>query len=372
MSTDTKKMNELNLEDLIYRQDFIQPLFFPCQTTWEDHHILYVGESIADKGFQVLGREFPGARVHFLESGDAVVKENLAKSYDYIAAVGLKSTPHDIGQVLTRLISLLKPDGVMAAAVYGYTGCHGLNMLSILIKKIARDLSDPLDNKNIAKIRKIAGSVIEQLPGNHPARRRRDFLERLEKGDKKTLRELFNLSPGNIFTVSRLLECVEQGRGRLIDWVLPNCYDPAQYVKEKDLADKLGGLAGPKRWIIAELVNAWPPEHYFFLGGRDYQSPRIAWDSGDLYLWRPKRLPLYQWEDLNKTNSGEGILAPVKECRGIDAVELQPWQARLCLAASGSVTLDRLLADIKKPHAEVIDFLHRALERRLLALLPPG
>ena len=365
-------MNELNLEDLIYRHDFIQPLFFPCKTTWEEQHLLYVGESVGDKGFQVLGREFPGARVHFLESGDAAVNENSTGSYDYIAAVGLKSTPHDLGQVLTRLISLLKPDGVMAAAVYGYTGYHGLNMLSTLIKKFARDLSDPLASKNIAKIRKVAGAIIGQLPGNHPARRRRDFLERLEKGDKKTLGELFNLSPGNIFTVSRLLECVEQGRGRLIDWVLPHCYDPSLYVKEKEVVGKLEGLEGPKRWITAELVNAWPPEHYFFLGTRDYQPPKIAWDSGDLFLWRPKRLPLYQWENLNKTNSPGGILTPVKECRGIDAIELQSWQARLCLAASGSIALDRLLADIKKPHPEVIDFLQRALSMRLLALLPPG
>jgi hypothetical protein len=221
-------------------------------------------------------------------------------------------------------------------------------------------------------MKRIISSVIRQLPKNHPAYHRKTFMERLGKGDKPNIKELLNISAGKIFTVSRLLECIEQNGGRFIDWVIPRFYDPAQYVGKKEVADKLEELKEPQRWQVAELVNASPPEHYFFLGREDYQPTKTAWNSGELYLWRPKRLPLYQWKNLKEVDSVDCTLNPIKECEGIGAIELQSWEAQLCLAASGTGNLNQLLVDLKIPQPGVIHFLKRAVERRLLAVLPPG
>jgi hypothetical protein len=130
-------------------------------------------------------------------------------------------------------------------------------------------------------------------------------------------------------------------------------------------------LKEPQRWQVAELVNASPQEHYFFLGREDYHPVKIAWHSGDLYLWRPQRLPLYQWEKL-KTAVDDVTLNPITQYEGIGSIELQSWETQLCLAASGTANLNQLLVDIKIPHPEVIKFLKRATEMRLLAVLPPG
>jgi len=306
---------------------------------------------------------------------DTVISDRRQESeaFDYIAAAGIKSAAVDVDicRLLNRLISLLKPGGIIAGGVYGYAGYYGLDMLGTIVKHFSADIKN-IDGKNFTKMKKIIGSVIQQLPKDHPAYHRKTFMERLGRGDKPTIKELLNISPGKIFTVSGLLECIEENGGRFIDWVVPNFYDPAGYVDKKEAAAKLENLKESRRWQVAELVNASPPEHYFFLGREDYQPVKITWNSSDLYLWRPQRLPLYQWENITNANVDKLTLNPTKECEGIGAVELQSWEAQLCLAASGTANLNQMLVEIKIPHFQVINFLKRATEMRLLSVLPPG
>jgi hypothetical protein len=362
----------LNIEHITGLKDFIQPVLLPFKTNWKDRRILYVGEK--EPMFHLLESQFPDAVVQRLDI-DTVISDRQQKSeaFDYIAAAGIKSAAVDVDicQLLSRLISLLKPGGVIAGGVYGYAGYYGLDMLGTIVKHFSVDIKN-IDGKNFARMKRIISTVIDQLPENHPAYHRKTFMECLGSGDKHAIKELVNISPGKIFTVSRLLECIEQNGGRFIDWVLPKFYDPVQFVDKKEVAEKLEKLKEPQRWQIAELVNASPPEHYFFLGREDYQPVKIAWNSGDLYLWRPKRLPLYQWENLNDPDVDDVALNPLKECEGIGSIELQCWQAQLCSAASGTPNLNQLLVEIKIPHPEVIKFLKRATEMRLLSMLPPG
>jgi hypothetical protein len=361
-------LENLDMEYITALRDFVQPLLFPLKTNWKDQRILYIGEN--EKMLHFLESQFSGAMVQRLDI-DTVISDRQHEpgTFDYIAAAGIKSATVDICLLLNRLISLLKPGGVIACGVYGYAGYYGLDMLSTIVKHFAAGVKN-IDGKNFARMKKIISAVIDQLPKNHPAYHRKDFMERLGRGDKPTSKELVNISTGKIFTVSRLLECIEQNGGRFIDWVVPGFYDPAQYVDKLEVTEKLEKLKEPQRWQVAELVNASPPEHYFFLGREDNQPVKIAWNSGDLYLWRPQRLPLYQWETIVDTN--DSTLRPIKECEGMGSVQLQSWEAQLCLAASAETNLDQLLVNIKKSSLQVMGFLKRAVNMRILAVLPPG
>ena len=361
-------LENLQIEHIAALKDFVQPVLFPCKTTWKNQRILYVGEN--ETIFNLLESQFPEAVIQKL-AADTVIshQQQSSEAFDYIDAVGIKFAAVDICQLLKRLVSLLKPGGVIAGGVYGYAGYYGLDMLSTIIKHFSADIKG-IDGKNFTRMKKIISSVIDQLPKNHPAYHRKTFMERLGRGDKLTIKELVNISREKIFTVSQLLESIEQNGGRFIDWVVPGFYDPAQYVDKKEVTEKLKKLKEPQRWHVAELVNASPPEHYFFLGREDHQPVKIAWNSSDLYLWRSQRLPLYQWENLEDSNGCR--LRPIKECEGIDSIRLQSWEAQLCLAASGSTNLNQLLVEIKIPHPQVIKFLKRAMEMRLLSMLPPG
>lgn len=362
-------LENLNIEHLTVLKDFVQPVLFPFKTNWKDQRILYLGEKEAL--FHLLESQFPEAVVQRLDI-DTVISHRQEESgvFDYIAAAEIKSAAVDVDicRLLDHLIFLLKPGGIIACGVYGYAGYYGLDMLSTIVKHFSADIKN-IDDKNFPKMKRIISSVINQLPKNHPVYHRKTFMERLSRGDKAAIRELVNISPGKIFSVSGLLECIEQNGGRFIDWVVPKFYDPAQYVDKKEVAEKLEKLKEPQRWQVAELVNASPPEHYFFLGREDHQPVKIAWNSGDLYLWRPKRLPLYQWENLKEPNGC--TLRPIKECEGLGSIELQSREAQLCSAASGTANLNQLLVDLKIPHPEVIIFLKQAMEMRLLSMLPP-
>ncbi|UCH94326.1 MAG: hypothetical protein JSV88_29215 [Candidatus Aminicenantes bacterium] len=362
-------LENLDMEYITALKDFVHPVLFPFKKNWKDQRILYVGEN--EEILHLMESQFPEAVVQRLAI-DSLISEDHKQgpgAFDYIAAAGLKSAAPDICPLLSRLISLLKPGGVIASGVYGYAGYYGLDMLGTIVKHFAADIKN-IHGKNFPKIKRITASVIHQLPKNHPAFHRKAFMERLSKGEPAALKELVNISTDKIFTVSRLLECIEQCGGQFIDWVIPKFYDPAQYVEKKEVAEKLEKLKEPQRWQVAELVNASPPDHYFFLGREDHQPVKIAWDSGDIYLWRPKRLPLFQWEDPEDSNGC--TLRPIKECESIGSIELQSWQAQLCLAASGTTNLNQLLVDIKIPHSGVGNFLRHAVNMRLLAVLPPG
>lgn len=377
-------MMKMDIEHIAALRGFIHPVLFPFKTSWKDQRILYIGG--VGEVLHFLERQFPEAAVTQLDVEAVISGENHLQTFDYIAAPGLKSALHDIPRRLAALLSLLKPGGVISAAVYGYAGYYGLEMLSRIIKNLTKDIKDIFDNKNFAGLFRVGKAVITQLPSNHPAFQREASMGKLEKGDKKAFKELLNLSGDKIFTVSRLLECIDRSGGRLVDWVLPELYDPAQVAGNSEIAEKLAALPEPRRWKAAELINARPAEHYFFLAKKDDPPVKIAWDSNDLYLWKPVRLPLYRWKDIKGFDSGSftGHLRPLTKVEGIGSgsLELQEWEAQLCLSASGAFTLNRLLSEkrlngkdnllLKRSHPRVIEFLKRAVEGRLLALLPPS
>ncbi|MCP5053314.1 MAG: hypothetical protein GY940_39485, partial [bacterium] len=311
---------------------------------------------------------FPDAHVHRLDSEtllEPVEKESeeTIERYDYIVATGCKT--HDAGLLsfMPRLQSLLKPGGVAAAAVYGYAGYYGLDMLGTIVRKFSRTLKNIPDNKRFAKTVKITKSVMSQLPGSHPAYRQKEFMDRLEKGDKKSVKELIAISGDTVFAVSELLESIRHCGGSFVDWVFPQWYNPARRVEEKSVVEQLSGLPAPQRWEVAELVNSRPLEHYFFMGKADRQAVNVPWDSGDLSWWRPRQLP-------------------AMEIEGLDPLPLHPWQEQLCHASTGALTLDQLLAEKElngrenplkeQSHSEIIDFLKRAVNYRLITLFPPG
>ena len=356
----------IEVERITALKGFIQPLLFPFKSTWKDRQILYIGG--VGEGHSLLERQFPEAAVTRGDAETVITGEYSAATFDYITAPGLGTGGFDIPQLFTRLLSLLKPGGIISAGVYGYAGYYGLDMVGRIIRNFAGGLSDLSDKKNLSRLIRIVKAVISQLPSNHPALQRKAFIKCLEKGDKNTVKELINLSKDKIFTVLQLLECIEGSGGRLAGWVFPGCYRPAHYV-ERETAEKLETLPEPQRWKAAELINASPAEHYFFMGKKDYRPVKVDWDSGDLYLWKPVRLPLYRWEEVEGIGSDKCTVSPTIDVEGLDSMELESWQVQFCLSASGASTVNGLL---KKPSPQIVEFLKQAVENRLLALLPPS
>ncbi|MGE5344042.1 MAG: hypothetical protein ACM3SY_21425 [Candidatus Omnitrophota bacterium] len=219
--------------NLLTDLDFVGPILFPDRNQTELEILCFKGEAELDSSL----------------------------IYDYITLAELKPDAASLHRMLTAFLPRLKPGGAIAAGVYGVCGYAGLMMLRTIIKNFSPDI-EPTDRSTIEKVIR---SVIARLPNNHPAWSRKDWIENLQKGDKETIREFLDLTEEKIFSVSQVLAVIEAGGGRLLRWVFPELYDPAKHIKDRAIADRLSALPEPGRSKVAELVNAQPMEHYFFV-----------------------------------------------------------------------------------------------------------
>lgn len=245
------------------RRDFITGAVFPGGVTKAigaiggGFRVLEAGER--DDLFVLLKNELPGAVVEQQRNGKVFEKE----SFDYIAAAGLTYLPHDeeTDRLFREWLACLKPAGVMAAHVCGYSGYYGAVMLGAVIRRLGR-------GKNRAGIVKIAQAVLRELPETHPA----FACEILKSTGETAIKELLELSEvfdhvDKLYTVSRLLEAIPRWGGCFLRWVLPALYDPTTGGEslEPAILRRLNSLPEPRRSVAAELLTASPPDHYFLI-----------------------------------------------------------------------------------------------------------
>ncbi|MCP4217738.1 MAG: hypothetical protein GY765_24065 [bacterium] len=181
-----------------------------------------------------------------------------APGYDYIWACDPATLSGDTGGRLTGLVQLLKPHGLAACAVYGYCGYYGLLMLAAILGKLTagRDTKAAL---------KISAAVIDDLPPEHPALEQREFIQRLKAHDQTALGELLRLGPGDIFTVSTLLEAVTQWSGVFEGWVTPGLYEAVRQFNKNQWFRHIESMAFTKQAAVSELLTAAPHMHYFLM-----------------------------------------------------------------------------------------------------------
>lgn len=257
-----KTVNGQNPERLTCRRDFVETII--PGIIREDSRLLEI--SGREDLYALLKKEFPDTEVEQLDIKNLLTENTVKKpveieSFDYIAAAGIKYVRCDSFRLFRELLNLLKPGGVISAVVLGFSGYHGLAMLSSIIQKLTwgRDLKETIS---------IAEAVIAQLPPTHPAFEQETFMERIKARDEKAFKELLTISEDKIYTVSRLMESIPQWGGKFIGWVFPRLYDPSQQMQMDnygtEIIHHLSALPEPRRSITTELVNASPPEHYFY------------------------------------------------------------------------------------------------------------
>jgi len=257
--------------------NFLQQAVFPSLTSWKDFRILNVSFGSVSTIFTLLKQNFPGSDIKtvridnidtFFDQEPATENNNDKNKWDYILVLEPGLTHYDLKDLLGKLPALLKPTGIIAAHVYGLTGYYGLNMVSTIIKKISTGIPFSPENPDMTELIEITRSVVSHLPANHPASRQKAIMEKLANGDPQTIEELLHLSPGNIYTVPQIIDMIADSGGRLVNWVNPTLYDPTRYIENRSIAGKLKSIPQPLCWEIAELINALPADHYFFVGLR--------------------------------------------------------------------------------------------------------
>jgi len=386
-------LEELNLSPLFITPEMITPILFPDQPQWQGRRILYIREVGEPQMIGELSKKFPGAQIEEIDI-TSITSLNIdaepQERYHYIIAAALRNLPArmKIQPIIPWLVTRLLPGGTAAVAVPGYSGYYSLAMLHrILVKLIgacdSHSCTSPEDRKKQSKqnsiTNRIVKSIIASLPDNHPIYHRQHFINLLLRGNQKALNQILQLDEENIYSVSRLLDAIEGGKGCLKDWLIPGFYHPSRYSYHQTKREELDSLKEPGKWLIAESLNAWPPEHYFFLGRKEDLIFRIPWDSADIYHWRPLSLPLYSQAKIidskkkgNKTQLNPNQYEPIPLLKGFEPLELTPWQTQLLKNATGHTTLNHLMVGSQTPsEIDLKEFILKGIDTRLLILLPP-
>jgi hypothetical protein len=346
---------------LFYQRDFITPLLFPQKAGWQGLKILDLS---GDDGCRArLEEQFPEARVEPGDIGALLTSKKGGRGpYDYIVGLRLGTGAVEPVEVLSALLEISAPGGIIAASGYGYAGYYAPAMIAAVVKKLT-------EGKEQADRRDVALRLLKELPHSHPLRLREEFFKRLESGESSAVDEILALDPTKIFSVSRLLELVEQCGASWLDWLVPGWYDPTHPVRNGDIAAVLRALPETKQWRIAELVGASPPEHHFFLY-RDADRPlQIPWDADDILHWRPLRLPLYDWSNLKPADAETHTLHPLKPFKFLQPLPLQKRETQLCPPTAQPPCLKDILKG--RLDAPTRAALKRLTLWRALALLPP-
>lgn len=251
-------MNQLNADRFVCRKDFITGTLFPSISRPQDFQILEAGGR--DDLFCLLKQEFHETGIEQNIRQEKETGENM--KFDYIIAVGMKYIPcgNETENPFPHLLKRLKPGGVIAGAVCGFSGYYGLLMLGSIIEAITK-------NKTINQCLQITRNVIDQLPTNHPffESSREDVVQLLKAGDESAFNELMLFTRSikhidRLFTVSKLFDAIPEWGGRFYRWVFPGNYSPANIS-----GDIFRDLPEQRQAIVSECISAGPAEHYFLL-----------------------------------------------------------------------------------------------------------
>lgn len=176
--------------------------------------------------------------------------------YDYIDCCGVLHHLDDPGAGLTRLANILTQDGGMGLMVYAPYGRIGVYHVQEMLRMI-NGQDSPADQVEQAK------SLLETLPPTNWLRRNPHVTDHLTAGDSG-LFDLLLHSQDQAYSVSELATLVADTDLRIVAFLEPIRYDPAVYLGNQRLAERVERLSWLDRCAFAELLTGNLKTHVFY------------------------------------------------------------------------------------------------------------
>jgi SAM-dependent methyltransferase len=263
----------------------------------------------------------------------------LGLKFDYIIASGVLHHLADPDAGMRALASVLSPDGGMAVMLYGTYGRHGVYLLQDLLRRLVGD-------RDLAEQAAFARKLVRRLPVTHPLKPD-EWLD-LQWTDDAGLVDLLLHVRDRSYTVPEVYGLVEQAGLRLERFYKPLTYNPKSYFLEEDLSAGFDGLDPREQAVAAELLHGGMSQHKFFATHAGYEPLRIEPEGAVLFSLRPKRSPLFLWNDTDwKTNdAGEERLVLSEMLDGSShhrTLEFSPWNVLVLSYCDGSLTAHDIL-----------------------------
>ena len=259
---------------------------------------------------------------------------SLGQRFDYIVASGVIHHLDDPLQGARALADILTPSGGIFMMLYATHGRAGVYQL----QNALRVLADGADyDEQVA----MARSVVEHIPGDHPFRST-NWTDTNWPGDAGLVDLLLHVRDRS-YTVPEVYNLLGASGLQMVRFMDPLTYDPATYLRNAGLDDRLAELDPCASAALAELLCGRMRKHHVYATRKEY-LPFNPLPQGEILLALRARLsPFFRWQELETTEvDGQPIVRlrdlPVSEhyARSFD---IQPWHAKVLRKCDGTRTV---------------------------------
>ena len=188
--------------------------------------------------------------------------------FDYIDCCGVLHHLEDPLAGLNALSSVLADDGGLGVMVYGALGRTGVYPAQEMLRLLLGD-EDPA-----ARVR-LARRLLDRLPPTNWLRRNPHLADHVAGGDAG-LYDLLLHSRDRAYLVPEIAELARATGMRITAFIEPVRYDPAAYLPDPALLERLAGLDWLGRCAFAELFAGNLRKHIFYLVKEGNPGPWVA------------------------------------------------------------------------------------------------
>lgn len=192
--------------------------------------------------------------------------------FDYIDCCGVLHHLPVPQEGFASLAKALKPGGGLGLMVYGELGRTGVYDAQEMLRDLARE--DESGSDRVA----LAHKLLTALPPSN--RLRRNPLVGDHLSSDADLYDLLLHSSDRPYRVPDLVDEIETAGMRVASFVEPLRYDPALYLRDKALLQRLDGMNLEERAGFAELLAGNMKKHIVYCVRRDNEGDTVARPKG--------------------------------------------------------------------------------------------
>lgn len=214
-------------------------------------------------------RGLANVRFHRLSIGDLPASDLARQApFDYIDCCGVLHHLDDPAAGLATLASLLADDGGLGVMVYGALGRTGVYPAQEMLRTLAADA--PLADR-IA----LARRLLERLPPTNWLKRNPFVADDLTGGDAGLV-DLLLHARDRAYSVPEVSALADAAGLRVTAFVEPARYEPASYLSDPRLLERLDALSSVERAAFAERLAGNMKKHMFYAVKAGNRAPAVA------------------------------------------------------------------------------------------------
>jgi SAM-dependent methyltransferase len=308
-----------------------------------DLHYLDLSEAsarIARARIEVRGL---GRLAHFHRGSLLDARRIAPGPYDYIDCNGVLHHLEDPAAGLRALAALLKPEGGIGLMVYGELGRTGVYDAQAMLRALCAGRPDP---ERLTAAR----ALLRALPATNRLRRNPSVGDHLAGGNAG-LYDLLLHSRDRAYRVPELAALIDGADLGIVSFIEPARYEPATYLDDAALLERLAALSALERAAFAELLAGNLKTHVCYAAPKARAAGRMARPDD------PRAVPYGRDIDFPALARGLAGGAPTANFDGLTIKLKLPAAAPAILAlVDGERSLGAIHAELK-PAADWDKFL---------------